>query len=90
MTNAAGTMTLEELQRIVLMLSNSAYVRWWAHWNYPQQTPWIMALRVSDEAPDALESDLLARGFRKVVLDNMHYWLIDRIDEQGRAFRSEL
>jgi hypothetical protein len=41
-------MTASELQSIVLRLSNSAFVRHWLHWNYPCETPWVMAIEVRD------------------------------------------
>lgn len=53
-------MILEELQRIVLRLSNQTWVRYWIHWNYPQN-PMKMAinLRVRN---DVLESEMQRKG----------------------------
>jgi len=40
-------MKLQDLQRIVLLLSNQGWTRYWVHWNYPQRSPWKMAISFS-------------------------------------------
>ena len=41
-------MTLEEMLRMVRILSNSCFVRWWAHWNNKNE-PWEIAFCAIEE-----------------------------------------
>ena len=78
-------MTADELQRIVVRLSNSSWTRYWLHWNYPLVDPWMMAIdvreyRFDDKGRQQLISvcveDLVKRGFRYDEYECVH--LIER------------
>ena len=67
-----GDVKAEELQRIAVRLSNSSWVRYWLHWNYPLVDPWMMAIDVreykfDDKGRQQLASvrvdDLIKLGF---------------------------
>jgi hypothetical protein len=46
-------MTATELQdKVVRMLANWGWCRYWLHWNYPRQEPWLMAVQVLELRPD--------------------------------------
>lgn len=90
-------MTIEKLQGLVRVISNSLYVRWWAHWNHPQEKPWEMAISAIDASGKQVElPDLLKDGFHEKTmgLRRRHiYYIIERTNENGTPFelkRSEL
>jgi len=37
--------TATELMKIATRLANQAHVRYWLHWNYPREDPWVMAIQ---------------------------------------------
>lgn len=63
-------MTLQELQHIILIISNQVHVRYWAHFNHPVESPWLMAIEIADfkEFPGLEE-----KGFRWNPLDKRYY-----------------
>lgn len=85
-------MTLQELQRIVVILSNSCHVRWWAHYNYPRHDPWQMAICCIDEhgrPVEPYEHDL-PKPFTKWTdggLNGLTYYIWERTNERGEPFR---
>lgn len=86
-------MTLDQFERIVLKLANQTAVRYWKHWNYPTQEPWVMALRVYptngfNPQDDELIADLAARGIEWDEVDRQFY--ADRTNEDGTPFRLDL
>lgn len=81
-------LSLEALQAIVRVLANQAFVRYWAHWNYPCESGWEMAIALRDRSRSLDSSELEAAGFRRVFSDGQAYYVIRRIDEQGRPFTS--
>lgn len=85
-------MTLEELLRIVRRLSNSAWVRYWVHYNWPDN-PSIMAIQLLDVSGSKSHwapvpcDDLLKLKF--TVTPNLIY-TIQRLDEKGEPYHSLL
>lgn len=73
--------TATELMKIATRLANQAHVRYWLHWNYPVEDPWVMAIQAyqwncfgkieSKEIPD-----LVRLGFEWDDVDKQYY--IDR------------
>lgn len=54
-------MTLEAFERIVLRLANQTPTRYWKHWSYPTEKPWMMAVEVfMDRHRDNRLIDVLA------------------------------
>lgn len=85
-------MTLTKFNRIILKLSNGCWVRYWVHWNYPNN-PCQMAFSAKeyDGANSALyEEDFIKEGFKKKYIDNQLYWIINRTNEDGSNFTSNL
>lgn len=90
-------MTADELQRIVLRLANQAWVRYWLHWNYPGQEPWLMAVTIwmprdcdirGDPTKKDLESELLELGFSYNQVSGLY--LIERTDDDGTPYTSPM
>lgn len=84
-------MTIVDLQALARVGSNNSWLRWWAHWNWPQN-PAQMAISMMDETGKTGECrDLEAKGFEKVVNDrDFIVYVCDRVDEQGQPFISRL
>lgn len=83
-------MTVAELRQIVILLANSCYVRYWVHYNYPNQSPWLMAISVQSDNVEQLAKELGEKGFHKVSGEQFHLWTVERIDDEGRPFTSEI
>jgi len=67
-------MCADTLQRHVARLSNSGFVRHWLHWNYPQETPWIMAIECRDNNGLVVKvRDLIAEGYVWCPKEKRHY-----------------
>lgn len=84
-------MTLQQLQRLVAMLSNQLWVRHWIHWNYPANPP-KMALSCVDVTGKGIivyEYDLPA-GWTREEHDNKVYYIWDRVDEQGNPWETRV
>lgn len=56
-------MTIDQFERLVLKLANQTPTRYWKHWNYPDESRWLMAVTIPAKgAPTAeLEGMGLAR-----------------------------
>lgn len=79
--------TADKLQSLVLRLSNQCYVRHWLHYNYPEESPWLMAIALHNHPNfSILEEELTAIGFRNP--DNREpIYTIERVDEKGNPFK---
>ena len=92
MNQKTESMTLQQLQeQVVRTLSNQCFVRHWGHFNHPRQSPWEMAVSCVGMDGRCVEvRDLEDRGFEKRKLDDRIYYVIARIDDEGRPFSSTL
>lgn len=73
-------MTPEELHRIVRILANSCYVRYWLHYNYPE-TPAYMAISVYGHGSiSTLHKELKERGFTPLDDTDLYTWKVLRTD----------
>jgi hypothetical protein len=83
-------MKLDELERIVLKLSNQCHVRYWKHWNYPQKNPWQMAFHLmhyrEELHSENLKRELTEQGFARQYTDRGIYWVIERDNEEIKDF----
>ena len=80
--------TADKLQTLVLRLSNQCYVRYWLHYNYPEESPWLMAIALHN-CPNLsiLEEELTAIGFQNP--DNREpIYIIERVNENGNPFKT--
>ena len=59
-------MNIQELQRIVIAISNKYYVRWFAWYNYPYK-PQLMAIKIIDHDNSCIELPelVLMHGFKQ-------------------------
>lgn len=75
-------MKLEELERIVLKISNQLHCRYWKHWNYPVEEPRLMAINFRHFGEEAqsqnLAKELKALGFQEKVYAEGMFWIITR------------
>ena len=88
-TPAPAGLTADQLLSVALRLSNSNWCRHWMHWNYPQRSPWLMAVncREADGTPASLYAgDLERRGFRLELLDGAEYWIVERVQDDGTPY----
>jgi hypothetical protein len=87
-------MTADRLQSIVLRLANSRPTRYWLHWNYPEPSPWLMALKVwTADGHRSRPSPTLSRELRSLGGtwdDDNAAWIFERTDDAGQPFRSTL
>src|SRR4051812_26651416 len=91
-TPKAG-ITADELKRIALRLANQAWVRYWLHWNYPVESPWLMAIQARDAHGMGVRiPDLEARGVADARGPGMgrQVYVVERRDADGTPFRSPL
>ena len=85
-------MTLEDLLSIVVWLSNQCFVRYWAHWNYPCESPWFMGLSLlSGGDLSALIAELKEKGLTYQGSDGLtHLFIVERNDcPQAQSFCGE-
>lgn len=82
---------IRELQRIALKLSNSVWVRWYAHWNYPQRNPWKVAISLVDVTgqPIELYEPDLPIGWQKVQDEKTVTYVWERADDKGNLYKGE-
>lgn len=82
-------MTLEELLRIVRRLSNSAWVRYWVHYNWPDN-PSIMAIQLLDVVKDGHWAPVPCDDLLKLKFtpDAKLIYTIPRTDEKGEPYHS--
>jgi hypothetical protein len=87
----AGGMTAAELQRIASRLGNAMWCRYWLHWNYPVQEPWLMAIscKAVDGDPIDLE-DMGPHGFAREDGEGLIVYTVARTDDDGKPFRGVL
>lgn len=80
-------MTVEELSRIVRQASNTLWVRYWLHWNYPKYPSEIAlsAIDMNGEGKEWYEHDL-PEGFRKETHENKVYYIWPRTNEDGSLY----
>jgi len=74
--------TLNHMLALVRVLSNSCFVRWWAHWNYPQTHPWEIAFCAIDfdgSAVEVYEPDLPEHK-KEVNEDGRVFYIFTRSD----------
>lgn len=75
-------MTIEQLQWIVIKLSNQEMVRWYAWLNYPND-PQLMGIELLRRTSDMLAIELSSKGF--VLNDTTGIWTIVRTPEPPPA-----
>ena len=84
-------MSIEEVQRLALMLSRSMWVRWFANLNYPFE-PQLMGLMLADgcngqvgivKGGDMLAGELTRLGF--AWNDDLRMWTILRAERAASA-----
>lgn len=88
-----GAMTLAELRRIVVVLSNSCFVRYWVDFRTTKQRQTLMALcaiEAGGRPAKLYEHDLEREGFVKEVHDGLDFRVVRRVDEQGNPWLSRL
>lgn len=71
-------MTLEELQNIVLAIANHSHCRYWVHWNYPCENPWIMAINVDGYKPQSFFNEMRDKGFEVNHMKRHLIFVIER------------
>lgn len=81
-------MTATELQKLVLMLSRTEWVRYWLMYSYPY-LPWMMAIECLNDRMASPELPILiANGFRyEPTGPSRGLHVIERTDEQGKPFK---
>jgi hypothetical protein len=88
--------TADQLQSIAMQLSRSGWARHWVHFNYPQQSPWLMAIDVRDHEgkPLELEGEMEKLGFTRTLEGEMDatgscvIYTVPRTDDAGLPYRS--
>lgn len=76
-------MTVGELERIVLMLANQCRTRYWKHYNYPVEIPWLMAVEVPVYNTAYLIDEMTRMGFRHVFDHDVVVFTIERKEGDG-------
>jgi hypothetical protein len=75
-TQNPSATTASHLKWIASQLGNSCHVRYWLHYNYPQENPMIMAISVLTQTQDGYQSepvqDLIDLGFTYCQTDKVH------------------
>lgn len=86
-----ASLTIEDLLSLVRTGSNNHYLRWWAHWNYPQ-SPTEMAISImGDSGATLVSTELEAIGFDRTISDTgFIVYVCDRVDDDGHPFLSRL
>ena len=81
-------MTATEIQNIARRLANSCWVRYWLHYNYPQESPWLMAISImgAKEIGD-INIELTRLSFEYMAGDGFPLWVIPRTNEDGAPFQ---
>lgn len=75
-------MTSEKLKQIAVRLSNSCYVRYWLHFNCPQEDPVVMAIGIVGSSDvRQLDKELCGLGFTRQSQEDVNIWTIARTDE---------
>jgi hypothetical protein len=75
-------MKLEQLEQIVLKISNQLHCRYWKHWNYPVEQPRLMAINFRHFSEKTysqnLAKELRSLGFQEKVCDEEVFWIVER------------
>jgi hypothetical protein len=80
-------MTADKLQEIVLGLAKTSFVRYHKHWNYPNQSPWIMVIQIRNCKGQSVHvRSLDTIGFEWDEVKRVHF--IDRTNDDGTPFQS--
>jgi hypothetical protein len=86
-------MTLDKLQNLVLTLANQMPVRYWVHWNYPEN-PTTMAVKlVTDEQYQGgrLHDEMRRVGFKFTYTASVGWiWTIGRTHDDETPYKSKL
>lgn len=84
-------LTIDQLLPLARVGSNHSWLRWWAHWNHPQN-PVQMAISLMDENGKTTDCHALeVKGFEKLVTNlGLIVYVCDRVDESGKPFVSRL
>ena len=89
-------MTLERFERIVVLMANQCYVRFWRHWNYPDNTYQRMVISLRDHygrpiiEREYLEKEMLEYGFERLFESKkcIGFWSIVRTNDDGTEYRN--
>ncbi len=81
-------MTIDQLRSYAESISNVHWTRYWLHWNYPQRTPWNMAIsaRTFSGGSAPIDVEMLEKGFVKVLEEDLVFWVIRRTNEDGSYY----
>lgn len=86
-------MQLEEMLRIVRILSNSCWVRWYAHFNHPRTDLWQIAFCAIDtlgQPAEIDESGLQQYNYSKVRSGKLLFYIFDRLDNNGQPYQGAI
>lgn len=89
-------LTLNQFEdTVVLRLANIVPVQYWMHWNYPQQTPWLMAVKVypTNQFQRANDWELFVENLAKRGLrwdERDRIFTVERVNSKGQPFTSLL
>lgn len=90
----AGTMHIEEFERIVWKLSNSSHCRYWIRFTKREDGQCIFVIQCLDAQGRPIRTpDLLSAGFVESPFSGLddpirrHFYLINRVDENGNPFK---
>lgn len=89
-------MTADRLQLLVTLLSRGAWVRHWLHWNYPSESPWLMAIDIRDSGnrPIDMNGEMEKSGFTRlanwepITTGECTIWTIPRTNRDGTPYVS--
>ena len=82
-------MTADKHRENAAQIANSKWVRYWFHYNFPQENPWLMALHAKEAEGTCAklnETDMINLGYFKEVHDLEEYWLAERTNEDGGVY----
>ena len=75
-------MTPEDLKSLVAFLANQAFVKYWLHYNYPQEPPLMAIAVIGNKDLSLLDADLIDRGFAVEPNEQFNIWTIERKEEK--------
>lgn len=86
-----GTMTVEQLRRIVENLANASFTRYWIKWRATRERSFMaISCVTADASPEDLdEPEMARRGFAKWTdADGLVFWVTERVDGAGNPHRT--